>query len=131
MSIDQELLSYSMEESQKDLQKHHAYEKDQDKNLFVVTKENIQHTSMSSENASSKTIAEQLIHAFQQFEDFVGSTYYKHQRLYRYYSMLCAALKDTSALIYPTIVGDTSMARQNSQESIDSDMAAAACKENV
>ena len=44
--------------------------------------------------------------------------------------MLCAALTDTSALIYPTI-DENSLARQNSQESIDSDMAAAACKENV
>lgn len=63
MSIDQEILSYSMEEAQKE-QKHHVYEKDQDKNLFVVTKENIQQTSMSSDNATSKSIAEQLIHAF-------------------------------------------------------------------
>ena len=33
----------------------------------------------------------------------MGSTYYKHLRLYKYYQMLKEALKDTNALIYPQV----------------------------
>ena len=55
-----------------------------------------------------------LINAFTSYEDFVGSTYYKHLRLFKYYTMLTNALKDTSALIYPSNKPD------NFRDSIDS-----------
>ena len=74
-----------------------------------------------------------MISAFQTFEDFVGSTHYKHQRLYKYYTMLTTALKDTNALIYPTNPfgddGKGGLGFANSQTSLDSDNEP--CKENV
>ena len=46
-------------------------------------------------------MAEQLIKAFVDFDDFIGSSHDKHIRHYKYYQVLMEALKDPSALIYP------------------------------
>lgn len=48
------------------------------------------------------SIAERLVKAFFDYEDFVGSTYYKQVRLYKYHNILVEALKDPSKLIYPS-----------------------------
>ena len=46
-------------------------------------------------------MAEQLIKAFVDHDDFIGSSHDKHIRHYKYYQVLMEALKDPSALIYP------------------------------
>ena len=40
------------------------------------------------------TLADQLVKAFTDYDDFIGSTFYKHQRLYKYHTLLMTALKD-------------------------------------
>ena len=40
------------------------------------------------------TLADQLVKAFTDYDDFIGQTYYKHLRLYKYYTLLMTALKD-------------------------------------
>ena len=85
---------------------------------------------MSSE-IMHKSVADQLISAFQSFEDFAGSTYYKHLKLFNYYSMMTEALKDTTALIYPTAPYDKDGFRNESQLSLNSAEMEAICKENV
>lgn len=48
-------------------------------------------------------MAEQLGKAFLDYEEFLGSSYDKHTRHYKYYEVLLEALKDLSTLIYPPI----------------------------
>lgn len=123
---------YSIDESQDIKKKEMRYERDIDQNLYVATKENNNHNTSQSSDYATKTLAEQLILAFQSFEDFVGSTHYKHQRLWKYHQMLVTVLQDTNALIYPPIQNEANLIlHTSSQASIDSEMAATACKENV
>ena len=69
---------------------HVKVEKDKDQNVFILE---ANQDSVDSDERH-KTIAEQLVRAFTDYDDFVGSTYYKHMRLFKYYTLLTAALKD-------------------------------------
>ena len=59
--------------------------------------------SSQSSDISTKSIAEQLVKAYTDFDEFVGSSYYKHCRLFKYYKTMELALKDVSLLIYPPV----------------------------
>ena len=48
-------------------------------------------------------MAEQLMKAFNDYEEFLGSSYDKHIRHYKYYEVLLEALKDLPTLIYPPV----------------------------
>ena len=50
-----------------------------------------------------KTLADQLIYVAQDYEDFLGSTYDKHVKLYKYYQVLMFCLKNPKDLIYPSM----------------------------
>ena len=50
---------------------------------------------------SNKTLPEQLVFAFNDYEDYIGSTYQKHVRLTRLHGILAEALSNPVALIYP------------------------------
>jgi len=72
-------------------QKYHKAEVDRDRNVFIISTE-----SISEETVEFKqTLADTLIKAYHDYEDFVGSSYYKHLRLYKYYQMLINALQNT------------------------------------
>ena len=53
---------------------------------------------------SNKTLPEQLVFAFTDYEDYVGSTYQKHVRLVKFREVLGKALKDPPSLIYPSAI---------------------------
>ena len=54
------------------------------------------------EPSKSKTLADQLIYAYNDFEDYVGSTYQKHLRMFQYYLTLSYCLQNTEHLIFPS-----------------------------
>jgi len=91
-----------------------------------------------SDSEYEVSLADQLVKAYFDYEDFVGSSYYKHCRLFKYHKLLCYALKDPSKLMYPTIAATDDarknteiMANSNDRSSIDSaEERAAALKEN-
>ena len=76
--------------------------------------------------------------AYFDYEDFVGSSYYKHCRLYKYHKILSEALQEPSKLMYPSTAPEEAprktteiMAHSHERSSIDSaEERAAALKEN-
>ena len=85
------------------------------------------------------SLADKLVRAYFDYEDFVGSSYYKHCRLFKYHKLLCDALKDPSKLMYPSTLPTNNfasnatevMAHSHERSSIDSaEERAAALKEN-
>lgn len=67
--------------------KHVKYEQDRDNNVFVISASG----SLDSD-INNRPWAEQLVKAYADFDDFVGSSYYKHQRLFKFYTILMGAL---------------------------------------
>ena len=94
-------------------------QQNQDGEIYVMTdpKKNSSQGSLDEFH----TIAEQLTNAYSNYEDFVGSTYYKHVRLFKYYKMLKQALKDTNALIYPQVQQFDVNSAASEQNAIDSE----------
>ena len=66
------------------------------------TKRRDSFSSDHSVGMSSKTLPEQLVYAFTDYEDYVGSTYQKHVRLVKLRNVLQKALKDPPGLVYPS-----------------------------
>ena len=98
--------------------------------------------SIDSSDDDHISLADQLIRAYFSYEDFVGSSYYKHCRLYKYHSILKKSLIDPTKLIYPSVGATggenntTEVAgidsRSRDRSSIDSEQERAAnLKENV
>ena len=70
---------------------------DNDLNVFVISTNSISQDSLERFTSPADLLAK----AYQNYEEFVGSSYYKHQRLYKYYQQLVQSLKDPAVLIYP------------------------------
>lgn len=75
-----------------------------DENVYVLTADRL-NSSFNSSEGPPQNIAQQLVDAFTSYDEYVGSAYYKHVRLYKWYQMLMQAFKDPTALIYPASVG--------------------------
>ena len=62
----------------------------------------IENVSQTGTGVPEKNLADQLIFCHQDYEDYLGSTYDKHVKLYKYYQVLTYALRNPKSLIYPS-----------------------------
>ena len=57
----------------------------------------------SQSNIFTRSLAEQFIFVYTEYEDYLGSTYEKHIRLVKYFHVHKYCLRNPKSLIYPSI----------------------------